>query len=239
MTLVLRGKSRVALDVEELGDFGQPVSIEPDSVRRELEEFRSSECVACAQGGPELLIVLIQEVDGFGACRAGAGRFIVHCRTDSEVDSAHDQLVNGDGHLFVYLIVEHRDERTELRRVAERLLDLHLSDGELQLERDLGVEKLGRDGRLNEYIGIVGRVVREPPRRIGLSVRQLGSDLFDNAAIFPAVHQHGRNGPGILAVDENDLTDVIDESLDVSVDSIRVKYRGTDVDDVRQVSGDE
>ena len=239
VTSVLGSKSRVAFNIEELRDLRETIGIKADAVRRELQELGSRESVSGSQRGAELLIVLIEQINGLGAGRAGSCRLVVHCRADSEVDGAHNELIDGDRHLLVDLVVEHRDEGSELSRVREGLLDLKLGDRELQLESDLRVEELRVNFRLDKDVRIVGRAVGELPRRIGLSVRQLRADLLHDGTEFPSVHKQRRNGSRIGAVDKDHFADVIDKTLHVGVDGVRVKDRGTDVDDVREVSRDE
>ena len=189
-----------------------------------------------------LVVEAIQQVDAPRVAGAGVGACAVHIveRLGHHViDGAHDEVVKGHRHAFLNLVEKHGQETVELGGTGERLIQGLLLDRPLDLERRHLVEELDVDVRLVEHVGIVGGPVSQIPAFILSSHREARADLLQNGAVPPVVHKDGGRGAGVGAVDENDLTDVIDEGPNEPIERIGVENRVARVDDAVEILRDQ
>lgn len=239
---ILRGKSLHTTDVEQGGHSGQTRDREGHMIGGEPDEVGIEDSVPGGQALAVLLVEAIQQVDRSGVACTGIGATAVHVvegLAHHIVDGSHDEVVEGDGHALFDLIEKHGQERVELSGGGERLIQRLLLHRPLDLERGHLVEELDINVRLVEHVRIVGRSVGEIPAFVLGGHREAGTDLLENGTVAPIVHQNGGRAPGVGAVDEDHLTDMIDEGSDEAVEGVGIEDSVASIHDALQVFGDE
>ena len=104
---------------------------------------------------------------------------------------------------------------------------------------DTGTSPESTSVGLVEHVGIVGRTVRQIPAFVLGSHREPGTDLLQNGTVPPVVHKDGGSRAGVGTVDENDLTDVIDEGSDEPVERVGVENRVARIDEAVEIFRDQ
>ena len=231
MLEILRGESLLAADVEMSAHAGETVGVQADLVGGETDELGGVNGLSRGQrsSGADLVVVQGQEVDGTGAVAVLDGL------SDHAVDGAHDEGIVAHGHGLLDLVEDHGDKGVELGGAGEGLLHLHLGDGRLDLEGGHLVEELGLGHGLVEDMRIVGLTIHQIPALVLHGLGHLAGDLLDHRAVLPFVHEDGRSGAAICAVDKNDLADVVDERTHVGVEGLAVEDGCANVNDVGEV----
>lgn len=225
--------------VEEGAHAGQTIDVERHLIRGVADEVG----VGHGVGRREILAIAgieaREKIDRSRITRTSnsAGRMVgaVAGLQNHVVDGAHDQSVHTNGHGLIDLVEEHGDEGVELGSAGEGLLHLTLCDGAVDLEGCHLVEELGLSFGLVENVRIIGRAIGQLPRLVLDSHRHFGTDLLHDRAVLPRITQDRRGRTLIRPDDEDHLADVVNEGLDILVESAGVEDRGTDVDDVGQV----
>lgn len=229
-------------DVEQGGHTGHTTDGDGHLIGGVADEIRVDNRIIRREVFAVLIVEAIQQVDAPGVAGAGVGARAVHIVErlgHHVVDGTHDEVVKGYRHAFLNLVEKHGQEAVELSGAGERLIQRLLLDRPLDLERRHLVEELDVDVGLVEHVGIVGCAVRQIPAFVLGSHRKPGADLLQNGAVSPVVHEDRGSGAGVGAVDENDLTDVVDEGSDEPIERIGVENRVTCIDDSVEVLGDE
>lgn len=239
---VLRGESLHTAHVEQSGHARQPVDVERHVIGSVADEIGIENRRARGQVLAVLLVKAIQQVDGSGIASASVGTAAVHVvegLTHHVVDGSHDEVVEGDGHGLLDLVQKHGQERVELGSGGEGLIQRLLLYGPLDLERGHFVEELDVHVRLMEHVGIVGGAVGEIPALVLGCGGKAGTDLLQNGAVAPIVHEDGGSAAGVGAVDEDHLADVVDQRPNKTVESVGIEDGVACVHDALQVFGDE
>ena len=242
MLEVFRGEPLHAAHVEQSGHASKTVDGERHVVRRVADEVRVKDCISGGQALGVLLIEAIQQVDSSGVAGSAVGSAAVHVverLAHHVVDSSHDEVVKGDRHALLNLIEKHGQEGIELSSRGEGLIQGLLLNGALDLERRHLVEELDVYVGLVEHVGIVGGPVSEIPALILGGLREPGANLLQNGAVTPIVHEDGGGAAGVGTVNEDHLTDVVDEGANELVERIGVEDGIACIDDALQVFSDQ
>ena len=239
---VFRSESLHTADVEQGGHSGQTRDRESHVIGGEPDEVRVEDGVARCKALAVLLVKAIQKIDSSGVARAGIGAAAVHViegLAHHVVDGPHDEVVEGNGHALLNLVEEHGQESVELSGGGEGLIQRLLLHGPLDLERGHLVEELDINVRLVEHVRIVGRAVSEVPTFILGGHGEAGTDLLQNGAVAPVVHEDGGSAAGVGAVDEDHLANVVDQRPDEAVKGVGVEDGVTGIHDALKILGDE
>ena len=242
MLKIARAEPLHPADVEQGGHAGHATDGDGHLVCGIADEIRVNDCVRRGEGLAVLLIEAIQQVDAPRVAGAGVGASAVHIverLSHHVIDGPHYEVVESDSHAFLNLIEKHGQEAVELSGAGERLIQRLLLNRPLDLERRHLVEELDVDVGLVEHVGIIGRTVRQIPTFVLGGYREPGADLLQNGAVPPVVHKDGGGRAGVGTVDENDLTDVIDEGSDEPVERVGVENRVARIDDSVEILRDQ
>lgn len=239
---VLRGEPFHTAHVEQRGHAGQTVDSERHVIGGVADEIGIKNRIRSREGLGVLLVKAIQQVNSSGIASTGVGAAAVHvveCLAHHIVDGAHDEVVKGHRHALLNFIEKHGEEAVELGSGREGLVQRLLLHGALDLERGHLVEELDVNVGLVEHVRIVGGAVGQIPRLVLGGLREAGADLLQNGAVTPIVHHDGRGGAGVGAVDEDNLTDMVDEGSNESIEGVGVEDFVACVHNAVEVLGDE
>ena len=239
---IFRGKPLHAADVEQGAHASETVDAEGHLICGVPDEVRIEDSLSRRETLAVLSVETVQKVNAPSVAGPGVGAAGVHVvegLAHHVVDGTHDKIVEGDGHALLNLIEKHREKAIELGGGGEGLIQGLLLNGTLDLERGHLVEELDVHVGLVEHVRIVGSAVGEIPTLILSGGGEPGADLLQNRAITPIVHEDRRRATGIGAVDEDHLTDVVDQGADEAVEGIGIEDRIASIDDALKVFRDE
>ena len=229
-------------DVEQGGHAGHTTDGDGHLIGGVADKIGIDDRIRGGEGLAVLMVETVQQVDATGVAGAGVGARVVHVVErlgHHVVDGTHDEIVKGNRHALLNLVEKHGQEAVELGSTGERLIQGLLLNRPLDLERRHLVEELDVDVGLVEHVGIIGRTVRQIPAFVLGSHRETGADLLQNGTVPPVVHKDGGGGAGVGTIDENDLTDVIDEGSNEPIERVGVENRVARIDDAVEVLRDQ
>ena len=235
---VLGREPLLTTDIEQGAHSGKTVHIQGHSVGGVPDELR----VEGRRTGSETLTVLSVEsgkkVDSFGTAGAGDGgtaELGIYGFRNHVVDGTHNEGVVLDRHRLLHFVEKHGDEGIELGGAGERLLHLLFSYGAVDFKGGHLVEELDLSFRLMENVRVVTGAIDELPVLVLDGVGHLAVNFLHNGAELPTIHKNGGRGAAVGSIDENDLANVVDEALDILVESLLVEDSVANVDDIGKV----